>query len=98
MDRDPVPGERLDDLPSVSLTELRESLPDTIGRVAHGKERLLIKRHNRPVAAVVSMDDVRLLEMLDDMLDLEAAAEALEEIANGGDLKSAAEFRKELGL
>jgi prevent-host-death family protein len=98
MDRDSVPGERLDDLPSVSLTELRESLPDTIGRVAHGKERLLIKRHNRPVAAVVSMDDVRLLEMLDDMLDLEAAAEALEEIASGGDLKSAAEFRKELGL
>ena len=98
MDRDPTPDERLDDLPSVSLTELRESLPDTIGRVAHGKERLLIKRHNRPVAAVVSMDDVRLLEMLDDMLDLEAAAEALEEIANGGELKSAVEFRKELGL
>ena len=98
MYRDPVPDERLNDLPSVSLTELRESLPDTIGRVAHGKERLLIKRHNRPVAAVVSMDDVRLLEMLDDMLDLEAAAEALEEIANGGELKSAVEFRKELGL
>ena len=85
-------------MPSVSLTKLRESLPDTIGRVAHGKERLLIKRHNRPVAAVVSMDDVRLLEMLDDVLDLEAASEALEEIANSGDLKSAAEFRKELGL
>jgi len=98
MDRDPTPDERLDDLPSVSLTELRESLPDTIGRVAHGKERLLIKRHDRPVAAVVSMDDVRLLEMLDDMLDLEAAAEALQEIAGGGELKSAAEFRKELGL
>ena len=98
MNRDLTPDERLDDLPSVSLTELRESLPDTIGRVAHGKERLLIKRHNRPVAAVVSMDDVRLLEMLDDMLDLEAAAEALEEIANGGDLKSAVEFREELGL
>ena len=98
MDTDPVPDERSDDLPSVSLTELRESLPDTIGRVAHGKERLIIKRHNRPVAAVVSMDDVRLLETLDDMLDLEAAAEALQEIANGGNLKSAAEFRKELGL
>jgi len=98
MNRDLTPDERLDDLPSVSLTELRESLPDTIGRVAHGKERLLIKRHNRPVAAVVSMDDVRLLEMLDDVLDLEAAAEALEEIASGGELKSAAEFRKELGL
>jgi prevent-host-death family protein len=98
MSRDPTPDERLDDMPSVSLTELRESLPDTIGRVAHGKERLLIKRHNRPVAAVVSMDDVRLLEMLDDLLDLEAAAEALEEIANGGELMSAAELRKELGL
>jgi len=98
MDRPSVPDQRLDDLPSVSLTELRESLPDTIGRVAHGKERLLIKRHNRPVAAVVSMDDVRLLETLDNVLDLEAAAEALEEIASGGDLKSAAEFRKELGL
>lgn len=98
MDSDRTPDERIDDLPSVSLTELRESLPDTIGRVAHGKERLLIKRHNRPVAAVVPMDDVRLLEMLDDMLDLKAAAEALEEIASGGELKSAAELRKELGL
>ena len=98
MNRDLTPDERLDHLPSVSLTELRESLPDTIGRVAHGKERLLIKRHNRPVAAMVPMDDVRLLEMLDDLLDVNAAAEALEEIANGGELKSAAEFRKELGL
>jgi prevent-host-death family protein len=98
MSRDLTPDERLDHLPSVSLTELRESLPDTIGRVAHGKERLLIKRHNRPVAAVVPMDDVRLLEMLDDLLDVNAAAEALEEIANGGELKSAAAFRKELGL
>jgi prevent-host-death family protein len=98
MSRDLTPDERLDHLPSVSLTELRESLPDTIGRVAHGKERLLIKRHNRPVAAVVPIDDVRLLEMLDDLLDVNAAAEALEEIANGGELKSAAEFRKELGL
>jgi len=78
MDGDRTPDERIDDLPSVSLTELRETLPDTIGRVAHGK--------------------VRLLQMLDDMLDLEAAAEALEEIANGGELKSAAGFRKELGL
>jgi prevent-host-death family protein len=98
MSRDLTPDERLDHLPSVSLTELRESLPDTIGRVAHGKERLLIKRHNRPVAAVVPIDDVRLLEMLDDLLDVNAAAEALEEIANGGELKSAAAFRKELGL
>jgi prevent-host-death family protein len=98
MSSDLTPDERLDHLPSVSLTELRESLPDTIGRVAHGKERLLIKRHNRPVAAVVPIDDVRLLEMLDDLLDVNAAAEALEEIANGGELKSAAEFRKELGL
>jgi len=98
VDGDRTPHDRLDDLPSVSLTELRESPPDTIGRVAHGKERLLIKRHNRPVAALVPMDDVRLLEMLDDMLDLEAAAEALEEIANGDELKSAAELRKELGL
>jgi prevent-host-death family protein len=98
MSSDLTPDERLDHLPSVSLTELRESLPDTIGRVAHGKERLLIKRHNRPVAAVVPIDDVRLLEMLDDLLDVNAAAEALEEIANGGELKSAAAFRKELGL
>ena len=94
MDSDRTSNERLDDLPGASLTELRESLPDTMGRVAHGKERLLIKRHNRPVAAVVPMDDARLL----DMLDLEAAAEALEEIANGDELKSAAGFRKEPGL
>ncbi len=63
----------------VSTVEARDQLSTIINRAAFGKERVVLTRHGKELAAVVPIEDVRLLEELEDRLDLEAAREALKE-------------------
>jgi antitoxin (DNA-binding transcriptional repressor) of toxin-antitoxin stability system len=42
--------------------------PDTLNRVARG-ERVILRKGRKPVAAVVSMQDVRRLRALEDLMD-----------------------------
>jgi prevent-host-death family protein len=63
----------------VSTVEARDQLSTIINRAAFGKERVVITRRGKELAAVVPMEDVKLLEELEDRLDLEAAREALKE-------------------
>ena len=62
---------------SVSVTAAREAFSDLVNRVAHTDERVELERHGKPVAAIVSIEDVRLLEALEDRLDVEAVEAAL---------------------
>ena len=64
---------------SVSTSKIREELSDTINRVAYGGERVVLKRRGKPIAAIVSLEDVELLERLEDEMDVEAAKKALKE-------------------
>ena len=66
------------------ISEARESFSSTINRVAFGGERVVLTRHGRRVAAVVSIDDLDLLEALEDAHDLAAVREALADPANTG--------------
>jgi prevent-host-death family protein len=63
----------------VSTVEARDQLSTIINRAAFGKERVVLTRRGKELAAVVPIEDVRLLEELEDRLDLEAAREALKE-------------------
>lgn len=63
----------------MGLTEARESLPDATNRVAYGGERITIQRRGRDMAALVSMEDLRVLEALDNQADVKAIADALAE-------------------
>ncbi len=83
---------------TVSMTDLHDHLPDTIERVRYTKDRVLVQKHNKEVAAVVSVEDVRLLEALEDLVDLHAAIEALHEMESDGGSVTVEEFRQELGL
>jgi len=56
---------------NVGLTELRGALVETVNRVQYRGERVVLQRHGRPVAALVSVEDLRLLEALEDRLDAE---------------------------
>ena len=55
----------------------REGFADAINRAAFGNERVLLRRRGRAVAAVVPIDDLRLLEALEDRIDLLDARAAL---------------------
>ena len=51
---------------SKSVTETRESLADLVGRVQYGGEQVAITKHGKVVAALVSAEDLKLLEDLED--------------------------------
>lgn len=63
----------------LKASKARDEFADLLNRVVYRKERLLIERHGKPVAALVPVEDLALLEALEDELDLEAAREALRE-------------------
>jgi prevent-host-death family protein len=55
----------------------RDELPDLVARAAYAHERTVIAKRGRPLAALISMDELALLERLleehRDRLDAEAA-------------------------
>ena len=53
-------------LSSISTVEVKAHLSAWLNRVAFGDERLLVLRRGKPVAAVVSVEDLRRLEALDE--------------------------------
>ena len=77
----------------ISATDARKELPDLINRVAYSGERVCVTRHGRDVACLVSMEEARLIDLLEERLDVQDALEALREAEREGsvawqDLKS----------
>ena len=78
-------------------SKARQDFADTINRAAYGKERVVVRRRGKEIAAVVPIDDLRLLEELEDRIDLADARAALAEAKKKG-TKSLATIMKDLGL
>jgi len=66
----------------IEATTARNAFSDVINKVAYGADRVVIERRGKPVAAVIPMEDLRLLELLEDHLDIEAARKALADPKN----------------
>lgn len=64
----------------VTVSEARQSFADLVNRVAYRKERVLVTRHGRPIAAIVPMEQVEFLERAEDEYDLRMAEEARREL------------------
>jgi PHD/YefM family antitoxin component YafN of YafNO toxin-antitoxin module len=64
------------DLPT---TQVSENFEATLNQVALEGERIILQRNGKAVAALVSIEDLKILAELEDELDLEAAQEALQE-------------------
>jgi prevent-host-death family protein len=62
-----------------STAEAREKLGMIIQRAAVEKERIVLTRRGKELAALVPIEDMRFLEELEDRLDLEEARAALAE-------------------
>lgn len=56
----------LEHLDTISLLHLRNSLGDTISRVSHTDEPIIVTKNGKPIAAVVSIDDAVLVEKAKD--------------------------------
>ena len=64
---------------TMSIAEARNNLADAINRVSYGGERIVFARRGKPVAALVSAEDLALLEKMEDTEDIRAARKALRE-------------------
>lgn len=62
---------------TVSASKFRQQMHDLAARVAYQGERIGVENHGKPYFAVVSTEDLRMLEYLEDKIDLEKAREAL---------------------
>ncbi len=68
-----------EDLTTLSISEARNNLADAINRVSYGGERVLFARRGKPIAALVSAEDLALLQRIEDVEDVRAAAKVLKE-------------------
>jgi prevent-host-death family protein len=57
---------------TIPISEARDHLADLGNRVALRGERLLVERRGKNLFALVSVEDLELLERLEDKLDLDA--------------------------
>ncbi|HEY2795586.1 MAG TPA: type II toxin-antitoxin system Phd/YefM family antitoxin [Micromonosporaceae bacterium] len=48
----------------ISVTEARAELAELVNRVSYGGSRVVLTRHGKPLAAIVSAADLELLERL----------------------------------
>ena len=81
----------------IEATAARNRLSDLLSQVQYRSDRIVIERRGKDAAALISMKDLRLLELLEDTIDVEAARQALENPKNKVRVPLD-EVRKRLGL
>jgi prevent-host-death family protein len=81
----------------LKTSEVRKDFAEVVNRVAYQKERVLLERRGKNVAAIVPMEDFSFLEELEDRIDLEDARAALREVKKKGTV-SWKKIKAELGL
>ena len=81
---------------TVTAKHLKEHSSEVLGRVQYGQERIAVTRNGKEVAAVVSIEDVRLLERIELLLDAADAVSAIEEAEREGTI-GLDELREKLG-
>ncbi len=81
----------------IPTAKARDEFSDLVNRAAYGKERVVLTRRGKALAAVVPREDVELLERLEDRIDLDEARAALAEARDDGTV-SWEEIKAEIGL
>ena len=74
----------------ISASAIRQNLSKIIDGVRVEGERILVTQHGRPVAAVIGVEDLELLQLLEDRMD---AAEARRRMKEPADKVSLEELR-----
>jgi len=81
---------------TASATEARSRLSRLISRAEFSGDRTVLTRHGEPVAALVSLDDLKALQLYEDAVDVKRARESIEDAHEKGGTKSLEEFCEEL--
>jgi prevent-host-death family protein len=54
----------------IAVIDARKDLAEVLNRAAYGKERVVLTRRGKDVAAIVPMDDLNILEAIEDHMDV----------------------------
>ena len=63
----------------ISAADARKKFANIINRVAYGKESFVLTRRGEPLAAIVSIDDLKLLQEIEEQTDIDDAWKARNE-------------------
>ena len=63
----------------ISTIEAKEEFSDLINRVTQNKERIILTRRDKEIAAIISYEDLQLLLEKENARDLQEATESLRE-------------------
>lgn len=82
-------------LKKITTADARKQFSNIINQVAFGNESFVLTRRGEPIAAIVSMKELKLLQELEDRIDIEDAWKAKNE---PGEPIPWEELKKELEL
>ncbi|HSW94478.1 MAG TPA: type II toxin-antitoxin system Phd/YefM family antitoxin [Gammaproteobacteria bacterium] len=68
----------------INTADAKEQFIELINRVAHNKERILLTRRGKEIAAIIPVEDLELLLESQDKHDLREAIDALKEARSIG--------------
>ncbi len=77
----------------ITTSTARTEFADILNRAAYAGERVILHRHKKPVAAVVPIEDLEILERIEDRADLDEVRKRLKEPTIPW-----SKIKKELGL
>ena len=84
---------------SVACADAQERFDDLLERAVKHKDRVVLTRRGKPVAALVPIEDLSFLEAIEDQLDAEEFQRAKEEFERSGEPTIPWEkIKAELGL
>lgn len=80
---------------TISTAEARKNFAEIVNQVAYGHEPVILTRHGEKIAALVTMEELELIQRIEDHVDIQDAMQSLSE---PGDNIPADEFWGKLGL
>lgn len=80
---------------TITTADARKNFADIVNKVAYGKEPVVLTRRGQKIAALISIDELQLLQKIEDHIDIEDAKKALEE---PGENICSEDFWKQLGI
>jgi len=81
----------------MTTIDAKEKFTELLNHIIHSKERIILTRRGKDVAAIVPLEDLAFLESTQNKEDLRQAIDALREAKNLG-ATTLEKFKEELGL
>jgi prevent-host-death family protein len=68
----------------VSFSKARDHFADVANKVAYAGKRVVLTRKGKKLVAIISIEDLEILEAIEDRIDLDDAKKALSDVKKNG--------------